>query len=200
MRKPVFVHIIMVLMVGALMFQSCNSDGSQQTIISEQAEDQVQFGQANMSIPPLSKSARDLASSWGAFEDFDVALNEIDGSNIEELVNTTERLITITDSLATNIPDSLNTRPIQSRLIVVSTAVKLVLQEVNKPGADSASVAQRLSGLRESVKELYFHMDEKLQKDAIDLQRIEDEKKELEAQKKFLDSVFQAELADKNEQ
>ena len=35
-----------------------------------------------------------------------------------------------------------------------------------------------------------------MEKDAIDLQRIDSEKKELEQQKQFLDSVYKAELED----
>ncbi len=41
-----------------------------------------------------------------------------------------------------------------------------------------------------------IQINEKMEKDAIDLQRIDSEKKELEQQKQFLDSVYKAELED----
>jgi len=48
-----------------------------------------------------------------------------------------------------------------------------------------------------SVKNLIVQINEKFQKDAIDLQRVTNEKQELEKQQRFLDSVFQIELQDK---
>jgi hypothetical protein len=48
-----------------------------------------------------------------------------------------------------------------------------------------------------AVKNLIIQINEKFQKDAIDLQRIENEKKEIEKQKQLLDSVYQIELQNK---
>ena len=39
---------------------------------------------------------------------------------------------------------------------------------------------------------------EKFEKDAIDMQRLDDEKKEVEKQRRFLDSVYEAELQDQS--
>jgi len=81
---------------------------------------------------------------------------------------------------------------------VVTTEARLLRQQANKGRTDSTEIALQIANLEEAASEFYFHIDEKLQKDAIDMQRIEDEKKELEKQKRFLDSVYQAELEDQS--
>ena len=45
---------------------------------------------------------------------------------------------------------------------------------------------------------LFIQINEKFEKDAIDLQRIDSETKELGLQKEFLDAVYKAELEDQN--
>jgi len=49
-----------------------------------------------------------------------------------------------------------------------------------------------------SVKNLFVQINEKFEKDAIDLLRVNSEKKELALQKQFLDAVYKAELEDQN--
>jgi hypothetical protein len=75
--------------------------------------------------------------------------------------------------------------------------VNLLNQQVHKSKVDSAAIAIQLEELTFATINLFLQINEKLQKDAIDLQRIDDEKKELEKQKRFLDSVYLAERNDK---
>ena len=197
MKKPGIGHFLLLSALCCSLLISCNREqnsSSNEEIITENTE--LRFGNDIVTLPQLSKSASDLTFSWGAFEDFDVTIKSINGESLSELKNTTERLIQITDSLAKKIPDSLDTQPIRSRLIVVTTEARLLRQQANKGRTDSSDIALQIANLEEAASEFYFHIEEKLQKDAIDMQRIEDEKKELEKQKRFLDSVYQAELED----
>ena len=61
---------------------------------------------------------------------------------------------------------------------------------------DKDKVEIYITETNDAVKNLIVQLNEKFQKDRIDLQRIDNEKKELEKQKKFLDSVFNVELED----
>jgi hypothetical protein len=47
-----------------------------------------------------------------------------------------------------------------------------------------------------SVRNLFIQINEKFEKDAIDLQRVDSETKELALQKEFMDAVYKAELED----
>jgi len=70
-------------------------------------------------------------------------------------------------------------------------------QELKKSKIDSIQLQNYMNEMNASVSNLIIQINEKFQKDAIDLKRVEDEKKELENQKRFLDSVYQIEIQDK---
>ena len=59
-----------------------------------------------------------------------------------------------------------------------------------------ARIEANIEEANNAIENLIVQLNEKFQKDGIDLQRIDNEKKELEKQKKFLDSVYRAELKD----
>ncbi len=156
------------------------------------------YGDTSFKFPDLSDEAKLKVSHWGAYEDFDLEVKSINGNTIEELQVRTSQLVFHIDSLTKKIPDTLNTRAIFSRMAVVKTRAKLLEQEVNKSHIDSLSVQKSFDKMNTSVKNFIIQVNEKFQKDAIDLQRVTNEKQELEQQKKFLDSVYQIELQDKN--
>lgn len=155
------------------------------------------YGDANFVFPKLTSEAKLEVSHWGAYEDFDMEAKSINGNNIEALQIKTSQLVSHIDSLTKKIPDTLNTRAIFSRVIVVKTRSQLLEQEVNKSRIDSLQVQNYLNEMNISVKNLIVQINEKFQKDAIDLQRIDNEKQELKKQKKFIDSVYQIELQDR---
>lgn len=156
-----------------------------------------QFGNVSFVFPELTDEAKIEVSHWGAYEDFDAEVKSINGNNIEELKIKTSQLVSHIDSLTKKIPDTLNTRTINSRLIVVKTRSQLLEQEVNKSRIDSIQLQNYFAEINISVKNLMVQINEKFQKDAIDLQRVDNEKQELEKQQRFLDSVYQIELRDR---
>jgi hypothetical protein len=87
------------------------------------------------------------------------------------------------DSILKKIPDTLNTPIIYSRLLVVKTRTHLLNQEARKVHLDSISIEKKLIDLNISVKNLFVQINEKLEKDQIDLQRNNNEKIEIESQK-----------------
>ena len=113
---------------------------------------------------------------------------------LENLRVKTEKLLRHTDSLSKKIPDTLYTNAIYSRLVIAKTRVELLKQEINRDIIDSERVEMNIDEANDAIKNLIIQLNEKFQKDGIDLQRIDNEKKELEKQKKFLDSVYQVEL------
>ncbi len=102
------------------------------------------------------------------------------------------------NSLIKKIPDTLNTPLIFSRVIVVKTRTQLLNQEVNKAHFDSVRLQDDFKEMNISVKNLFIQINEKFEKDAVDLQRVDSENKELVLQKQFLDAVYKAELEDQN--
>lgn len=151
-------------------------------------------------FPEFNAATGELLLSWPAFQDFQREAEELNDNTLTELKSRTRRLITYSDSIIRSIPDSLNTQSVYARLLVVNNNVRLFHQELNKDQLDSATVAANLEDLLLATSNFYQQINQKLLKDAIDMQREEDEKNELEQQKQFLDSVLQEELKDNNRQ
>tara|TARA_R110002049_G_scaffold77568_11_gene198442 strand:- start:16248 stop:16934 length:687 start_codon:yes stop_codon:yes gene_type:complete len=156
------------------------------------------YGNSDFEFPTLSENAKFYMIQWGAFDDFETETKAINGSTIEELRPKSERLLARIDSLTKKIPDTLFTQPIYSRVIVAKTRAELLQQETHKSRVDSVKLQTYIDEMNIAAKNLIVQINEKFEKDAIDLQKKDYEKKELEKQKRFLDSVYRAELRDKN--
>lgn len=180
-----------------LLVISCGDTSEENVTTQDTSRDSTAtFGYSNFIFPKLSKNAQELVAEWPIFEDFQSEATSINGRTIQELRVQTPRLLAHTDSLTKKIPDSLNTRPIASRLIIVKTRAQLLNQVVNMGNVDSLELQEALNEMNLSVRDFIMQLNGKLQKDAIDFQRKDNEKKELEKQRRFLDSVFQSELKD----
>ena len=155
------------------------------------------FGNKEYDFPQLSDPAKEQAVRWGVLEDFLTEAKNANGSNYQDLRNRTERLSEYADSLFKNIPDTLNTRPIQSRLMVLKTRSALLFQASHQASIDSSKVQQSLNEMNTAVKNLIVQLNEKFQKDKIDFTRKEDEENELKKQQRYKDSIINLELQDK---
>lgn len=176
--------------------------GEQQKVAHEEIQQQESmiFTVKEPAFPEFNAATGELLLSWPAFQDFQREAEELNDNTLTELKSRTRRLITYSDSIIRSIPDSLNTQSVYARLLVVNNNVRLFHQELNKDQLDSATVAANLEDLLLATSNFYQQINQKLLKDAIDMQREEDEKNELEQQKQFLDSVLQEELKDNNMQ
>jgi len=192
-----FSAFLSLSLLVSIFLISC---GNSSEDIKTQQPDEITsslYGDTHFVFPELTAEAKLEVSHWGAYEDFDMEAKSINGNNIEALQIKTSQLVSHIDSLTKKIPDTLNTRAISSRVIVVKTRSQLLEQEVNKSRIDSLQLQNYFEELNISVKNLIIQINEKFQKDAIDLQRVDNEKQELEKQQRFIDSVYQIELQDR---
>lgn len=156
----------------------------------------IVFGDATFSFPELITPAKEQAVHWGVLEDLFSELKKANGSNYQDLRNHSELLREYSDSLFKNIPDTLNTKPINSRLLVLKTRSHLLFQVAHRGSIDSSSVQTSVEEMNIAVRNLIIHLNEKFQKDNIDFQRKEDEDKELKKQQRYKDSILNLELQD----
>ena len=189
-----------ILLLLPIIWISCGRSSSEKDVSQNAIHDTVRFGINKYTFPQLSKNAKEQIENWSVYDDFYSEASTLNDIGLEELRIKTDKLLAHTDSLSKKIPDTLFTNAIYSRLTVVKTRVKLLKQEANKGIVDRAKVEINIIETNTAVKNLIVQLNEKFQKDGIDLQRIENEKKELEKQKKFLDSVHGAELKDQKNQ
>ena len=190
---------ILVFFIVSLIVFSCGNNQKEpiQKVIPQKINSSI-YGNPNFEFPIISESARGEVIQWGAFEDFEEQAKTINGNNLEAIKTKSILMVSHIDSLIKKIPDTLNTPLIFSRVIVVKTRTQLLNQEVNKAHFDSVRLQDDFKEMNISVKNLFIQINEKFEKDAVDLLRVNSENKELALQKQFLDAVYKAELEDQN--
>ena len=189
---------ICAVMVSISLFSCGNTSEENQVSDTNSRESLALYGNRDFEFPTLTENAKFYMLQWGAFDDFESETRAINGSTVEQLRPRSERLLARIDSLTKKIPDTLFTQPIFSRVIVAKTRAELLNQEAHKSRVDSVKLQKYIYEMNIAAKNLMIQINEKFQKDAIDLQKKDYEKSELEKQKRFLDSVYRAELRDKN--
>jgi len=195
--KPQF--LLLIAFVWAILLFSCKEKQQDLSTVDEvEQKGNYKYGELDFVFPELDRNSKTHVSNWAVFEDFDHELRNLNGRSKDVIKNMTERMVSHIDSLSKKVPDTLSSQSILSRLLIVKTRVYLLNQELNKSRPDSIRLQGSINEMNKSYANLIVQINEKFEKDAIDLQRIDDEKKELEKQKKFLDSVYQSELQDRS--
>lgn len=189
----------LTFIIVSLIISSCGNeqDESTQKIIPQKINSSI-YGNSDFEFPIISENTRAEVINWGAFEDFEKQAKTINGTSMEVIKTKSILMVSHIDSIIKKIPDTLNTPLIFSRLIVVKTRTQLLNLEVNKAHFDSVRLQDYFKEMNISVRNLFIQINEKFEKDAIDLQRIDTEKKELVLQKEFLEAVYKSELEDQN--
>ncbi|MFC7356294.1 hypothetical protein ACFQO1_01235 [Jejudonia soesokkakensis] len=191
------MYFISLLTLGFLVV-SCGNSSEETQIQLPTIDTAVRYGNKNFTLPALSPNAREEAIKWSVYEDFENEITQINGSNIEALLSSTERLVQFSDSLIKTVPPTLNEQAISSRLLVTKTRANLLHQEIRLSRLDSLAIETKIEQLNQATKNLIVRINEKFTKQSIDLERKDDEEAELKKQKKFQDSVFQVELRDRD--
>lgn len=168
----IVVSFSIVLIIVAFSLVSCDNLSKKDTVsIQAQVIDNSLYGNPNFVFPELSKTAKLEVSHWGAYEDFDAEIKTLNGNTIEVLQIKSSELVSHLDSLIKKIPDTLNTQAIYSRVVVVKTRSHLLNQELDKPRVDSIQLQKYIDEMNNSTKNLIIQINEKFEKDAIDLQK-----------------------------
>jgi hypothetical protein len=185
-----------ILLLLPMIWISCGRSSQEERVSQNAIRDTVRFGINKYTFPQLSKNTKEQLENWSVYDDFYSEASTLNDIGVEVLRIKTDKLLRHADSLSKKIPDTLYTNAIYSRLTIVKTRVKLLQQTLGRGVLDKDKVEIHIAETNNAVKNLIVQLNEKFQKDGIDSQRIDNEKKELEKQKKFLDSVYIAELKD----
>ena len=164
---------VLIVFMSCFVFVSCKkaSKDSQENEIVELGNDI--YGTKSSVIPVISEKAKIYGVQWLGFEDFEIEFRSLNGSTLEQLRTKSERLVQYSDSLTKKIPDTLNSISISSRLVVVRTRANLLFQEVHKSRLDSLRLENAIDEMNVAVTHLILQLNEKFEKDEIDLQRKE---------------------------
>lgn len=192
-----FMKFTIPFLFALVFIFSCGNTSQENQNQAPSNDASIIFGNKDFQFPQLTPPAKIQAVRWGILEDFLSEAKSANGSNYQDLRNRTEHLKEFADSLFKKIPDTLNTKPIHSRLMVLKTRSELLYQASHQGTIDSVKVQQSLEEMNTAVTNLIIQLNEKFQKDNIDFQRKEDETNELKKQKRYKDSIMNLELQDK---
>lgn len=190
-------YLFFSLTIAPALLFSCG-DTSTETVQPQEQEKVLNetYGNPDFKFPKVSSSAEDYLNNWTVFSDFKSEAIAINGSSLATLKDRSEFLVSRVDSLLKKIPDTLDTKPVYSRLLVAKTRAALLQQSANKVTIDPQEIDKGIYEMNLATTNLIVQINEKFEKDAIDSERTENEKKEQELRKKKMDSILRVERAD----
>lgn len=178
-----------------LVFSSCGNDNNKTPGATQELQEVAAiFGKNNHTAAISAPEVSEITGQWGAYNDFADDITKVNRNSIEGLKVVTDRLVVSVDSLSRFIPDTLNTRPIGSRLLVLQTRVKLLQQQLNFDRLDSVKIEEHISEINTAHTTFITQLNEKFIKDGINQEQKDVEDREIEKRKR--DSIFKLELLD----
>ena len=156
----------------------------------DQVTDSKLFGQADAMLPDFSESSENYISQWPVFDDLITEVLAINQASLTTIQQRSNLLVSRMDSLTKNIPDTLNTRPIYSRVIITKTRAAIVKQVANKGRLDTLEMQKAIMQMNLATANLIIQINEKFEKDTQDNSVKNNELKEKQVLKKRLDSVY----------
>ncbi len=156
----------------------------------DQVTDSKLFGQADAMLPDFSDSSENYISQWPVFDDLITEVLAINQASLTTIQQRSNLLVSRMDSLTKNIPDTLNTRPIYSRVIITKTRAAIVKQVANKGKLDTLEMQKAIMQMNLATANLIIQINEKFEKDTQDNSVKNNELKEKQVLKKRLDSVY----------
>lgn len=166
---------------------------SQQTATqtkTDQVTDSKLFGQADAMLPDFSESSENYISQWPVFDDLITEVLAINQASLTTIQQRSNLLVSRMDSLTKNIPDTLNTQPIYSRVIITKTRAAIVKQVANKGRLDTLEIQKAIKQMNLATANLIIQINEKFEKDTQDNTVKNNELKEKQVLKIRLDSVY----------
>lgn len=157
-------HFFSVLIVICGLFVvSCNSskEDSETKALEEENLEQPKL---NKQFPVLRADAEDKTTSWQYFKEFENDLIRINQGNVRSYRAETQRMVTVSDSLLKNIPESLNTTAISSRVRVVNVRVKLLDETVHQVNVKTEVIAKNLKETNAAFSNLINQINEKFER------------------------------------
>ncbi|GAB5398439.1 MAG: hypothetical protein Aureis2KO_00240 [Aureisphaera sp.] len=186
-------HLLILTFVVLLSCGETAQDSANDVPIQK---DTLTYGLSKYTFAQPDAAIAEVLENWVYYQDFNDDATSLYQLDLEQLKNKTGKLLAHTDSLIKKVPDTLNTFSIKSRLSIIKTRAELLRLESQKGKVDAEKIETYIEEANIAVNNFFIQVQEKLRKDGYDLEQIENEKKELEKQKRYLDSIQQLELQD----
>ena len=109
--KHAFNFFLSICLLTVVLSCTENRHSTSQTT-PVQISDTLLFGWQDAKLPEFSESSENYISQWPVFEDLMTEVLAINQASLKTIQQRSHSLVSRMDSLAKNIPDTLNTQPI----------------------------------------------------------------------------------------
>lgn len=172
-----------------LLFSSCKEE--ERVIMPDPTDSSTIYNLPDIEFVKQIGVAENATAQWSVFNEFKSTLASVPEADLQRIRTQSKKLIHYSDSLMKQMPATLETMPIKSRLDVVHSRLELFNQTANKVLVDSIELKKDYEESMIAFNTLLHQINEKFDKDAI--QRIEDENFSYEMQQHLRDSIFKVE-------
>lgn len=172
-----------------LVFSSCGEE--ERMVMPDPTDSSTKYNLPETEFVKQSPITENATAQWTVFHELKSTLASIPEADLQKIRTQSEKMTHYSDSLMKQIPASLETMPIKSRLDVVHSRLEMFNQTANKILVDSLELK---NDYRESVTAfniLLHQINEKFDKDAIQI--TEDKNFIYEKQQRLRDSIFKVE-------
>lgn len=179
--------VIILLFISFGLIVSCQKTQEETPKEALEAPKQLSIPKIESRFPVISPLAQEKITSWLYFTEFNNDLKNINQGNVRNYRAETERMVALSDSLLKNIPNSLNTPIILSRMRVVNVRVKLLNETMHQSTVKTNVIYENLKETNTAFSNLILQINERFEKLKIDqITRIEETKESF----KKVDSIY----------
>lgn len=151
----------MYALLLCMMFLACQ-DGQKEEGASKKVIDfydnKVQID--TIFIQKLNPSAKETAMIWNAYTALESEMQRMKSFSISEVLNNSDNIIRISDTLQKSIPDTLQKRTVKSRLKLIKTQAKNLKQLLHFRSQDATRINESIYKLVQGYSSLNIQINE----------------------------------------
>jgi len=140
--KIVFTSLII------LLFVACKDDSSSKSQNQNVSENQGQqdfdavLKTDTIQLTKLSPESKNITREWMGYIALNSEIERFDDYSLQDLVNNSETILNVTDTLQQSIPEKLQTKALQARIRTLYTHARLLEENAkrNTPNAEEVKV------------------------------------------------------------
>ena len=155
MKRVIFGILLMVL-------ASCVQDSEKDKTKTKPRETEAFTKEFTVqtAILPLEASAKKYAAKWAAYVVLHNEVKELNTTSVNKLIDNSSAIAQLMESLQSSLPDSLESKPIESRLRVLTTKAKILEQQAHLQNIDPEEIKRITKEIPQDFNNLNIQLNE----------------------------------------
>lgn len=178
MYKNINKLTLKIIFTGFFIFSvlACKNDSKdntqkQNTTSTQQSQSLDENLQTDtIAVASLSQKSEEVTREWMTYIALNSEIERLDGYSLQDLVNNSETILKVTDSLQQTVPKELKTNALQARIRTLYTHARLLEENAkrNKPNADGikelgAKLKRDFNNFNIQINEVFIQQEDSIQ-------------------------------------